>query len=63
MCQRNAPYKCNECSYPITDTKTFSKHKQFYKHDEKTCIMVDNDVNIPNNQSNNQQRRKTLILT
>ena len=40
----NAPYKCNECSYPITDAKTFLKHKQFYKHDEKTCIMVDNDI-------------------
>lgn len=43
----NAPYKCNECSYPIMDTKTFYKHKQFYKHDEKTCIMVDNDINLP----------------
>jgi hypothetical protein len=43
----NAPYKCNECSYPITDTKTFFKHKQFYKHDEKTCIMVDNDITLP----------------
>merc|ERR1712127_40208 len=40
----NAPYKCNECSYPITDAKQFLKHKQFYKHDEKTCIMVDNDI-------------------
>lgn len=29
------------------DTKTFYKHKQFYKHDEKTCIMVDNDINLP----------------
>jgi len=66
----NAPYKCNECSYPITDTKTFFKHKQFYKHDEKTCIMVDNDVNLPTNLTATQQqqaltltRRKTLILT
>lgn len=70
----NAPYKCNECSYPITDTKTFFKHKQFYKHDEKTCIMVDNDLTIPNSVGggaasalNSQQqgvvRRKTLIAT
>ena len=63
----NAPYKCNECSYPITDTKTFFKHKQFYKHDEKTCIMIDNDINIPlsQQQSNatNVARRKMLIAT
>ena len=59
----NAPYKCNECAYPITDTKTFLKHKQFYKHDEKTCIMVDNDINIPASMLVNQTntRRKTLI--
>jgi hypothetical protein len=59
----NAPYKCNECAYPITDTKTFLKHKQFYKHDEKTCIMVDNDINIPASLLVNQTttRRKTLI--
>ena len=31
---------------PITDAKTFLKHKQFYKHDEK-CIMVDNHITIP----------------
>jgi len=54
----NAPYKCNECSYPITDTKTFLKHKQFYKHDEKTCIMVDNDVQSPGSTGS---RRKCLI--
>lgn len=63
----NAPYKCNECSYPITDTKTFFKHKQFYKHDEKTCIMVDNDLSLPNNTNSSSQaglvRRKTLIST
>lgn len=61
----NAPYKCNECSYPITDAKTFLKHKQFYKHDEK-CIMVDNDITIPNSSNltaNNGTRRKTLIAT
>ena len=61
----NAPYKCNECSYPITDTKTFYKHKQFYKHDEKTCIMVDNDINIPGQTGggNGASRRKMLIAT
>lgn len=68
----NAPYKCNECSYPITDTKTFFKHKQFYKHDEKTCIMVDNDLSLPNAgaasahpnaASQGIVRRKTLIST
>ena len=61
----NAPYKCNECSYPITDAKTFLKHKQFYKHDEK-CIMVDNDITIPSSATqaaNNGTRRKTLIAT
>lgn len=58
----NAPYKCNECSYPITDTKTFFKHKQFYKHDEKTCIMVDNDISTTQS-NNNQTRRKILIAT
>lgn len=67
----NAPYKCNECSYPITDTKTFFKHKQFYKHDEKTCIMVDNDINLPASATTGTPpstattttRRKTLIGT
>ena len=50
---------------PITDAKTFLKHKQFYKHDEK-CIMVDNDITIPSSATqaaNNGTRRKTLIAT
>ena len=69
----NAPYKCNECSYPIVDTKTFLKHKLFYKHDEKTCIMVDNDIQHasqsstsasgPSGAGNSTTRRKTLIAT
>ena len=60
----NAAYKCNECSYPITDTKTFFKHKQFYKHDEKTCIMVDNDVQVPSGvHTNASTKRKALIQT
>ena len=63
----NAAYKCNECSYPITDTKTFYKHKQFYKHDEKTCIMVDNDIVLPAGSAGSAValpgRRKTLIAT
>jgi hypothetical protein len=61
----NAPYKCNECSYPITDTKTFFKHKQFYKHDEKTCIMVDNDVqtSTPASGTTGPVKRKALIAT
>lgn len=68
----NAPYKCNECSYPITDTKTFFKHRQFYKHDEKTCIMVDNDVTLNQQQLNavaqaassgSGNKRKALIST
>ncbi len=60
----NAPYKCNECSYPITDTKTFFKHKQFYKHDEKSCIMVDNDISSSTTSTTTvSTRRKTLIAT
>jgi hypothetical protein len=64
----NAPYKCNECSYPLTDIKQFLKHKQFYKHEEKTCIMVDNDINNVKDASSSSStttntRRKMLIAT
>lgn len=42
--------------------ENFFKHKQFYKHDEKTCIMVDNDI-CPSGSNSQVARRKTLIAT
>jgi len=54
------PYKCSDCSVPMSDAKAFLKHKVLHKHDEKTCVMTENDAAVA---ATSTPRRKTLIAT